>query len=226
MKDKIIELKKSVGKFLKNLNEIEVKMEAEDGSHLLVDGDLVVGTGVYVYDETGDIVPAPDGQYNVPGFGEIVVADGVITEVMPEQEDEGDELVEMTAEDGTILYVTEKIVGASVFTTDKGEPANDGEYNFGNEKIVVKDGLIAEIIEKTNENEDDNEQNFNAEEEIGKISKRIDDLVVIVDKMNTTFQEFASQDVDGNVEKMVKKLLKDSTSIEVNAKAAKYFTQK
>lgn len=50
----------------------------EEGVTLTVDNELEVGKEVYTTDDNGDIVPAPDGDYNYENKV-ITVAEGVIT---------------------------------------------------------------------------------------------------------------------------------------------------
>lgn len=50
----------------------------EEGITLTVDGDLEVGKEAYTTDDNGDVVPAPDGEYNWENKV-ITVAEGVIT---------------------------------------------------------------------------------------------------------------------------------------------------
>jgi hypothetical protein len=52
----------------------------EDGTMVRVDGDLVVGTPVFVVTEEG-MLPAPDGQHTVPEVGVITTEGGKIVEV-------------------------------------------------------------------------------------------------------------------------------------------------
>ena len=52
----------------------------EEGVTLTVEGDLEVGKEVFTTDDNGDVVPAPDGEYNYENKV-ITVAEGVVTAI-------------------------------------------------------------------------------------------------------------------------------------------------
>jgi len=63
------------------LRQMLLKFEdinTEEGVVLSVEGDLEVGKEVFTTDDNGDVVPAPDGEYNYENKV-ITVAEGVIT---------------------------------------------------------------------------------------------------------------------------------------------------
>lgn len=55
---------------------------ATDNGELLYDGELEVGTDVFVADEEGNQTPAPDGDYALENGNVIVVAEGKIVEII------------------------------------------------------------------------------------------------------------------------------------------------
>lgn len=55
-------------------------IQTEEGVVLSVDGDLEVGKEVFTTDDNGDVVPAPDGEYNYENKV-ITVAEGVVTAI-------------------------------------------------------------------------------------------------------------------------------------------------
>ena len=55
---------------------------ATDNGELLYDGELEVGTEVFVVDEEGNQTPAPDGDYALENGNVIVVAEGKIVEIV------------------------------------------------------------------------------------------------------------------------------------------------
>lgn len=63
---------------------------ATDNGELLYDGELEVGTEVFVADEEGNQTPAPDGDYVTEDGKTIKVAEGKVTEIV-EAEPESDE---------------------------------------------------------------------------------------------------------------------------------------
>lgn len=69
-KQKLLKLAKILMKFA----EVDT-----DKGKLIYEGELIVGTEVNMEDENGEVVAAPDGEYNVDGTV-IVVLNGVVTE--------------------------------------------------------------------------------------------------------------------------------------------------
>lgn len=57
-----------------------------DKGELNYDGSLEVGTEVFVTDENGDFVPAADGEYITDDNSVIIVAEGKVSEIKPENE--------------------------------------------------------------------------------------------------------------------------------------------
>lgn len=88
-----------------------------DGTVIEYDGELAVGTAVFVVAE-GEQIPAPDGTHALGGDMEgvsIIVAEGVITEVIDEREggEEGEAPAEAPAEEA-MSAITEDQVEAMI----------------------------------------------------------------------------------------------------------------
>lgn len=62
-------------------------VETEDGKTLLYEGELGLGTEVFIENENGEVVPAPDGEYIVEGTT-YVIADGKVSEIKEKEEPE------------------------------------------------------------------------------------------------------------------------------------------
>ena len=82
--------------------------ETATGVKVKIDGEIAVGVPVVVVAEDGTEAPAPDGEHEILGVAKIVVKDGLITEIMPLEEEptvevevelaEAMPIVDMTAE--------------------------------------------------------------------------------------------------------------------------------
>ena len=70
---------------------------ATDNGELLYDGELEVGTEVFVADAEGNQTPAPDGDYALENGNVIVVADGKVAEIVESKEETAAEDEEVTA---------------------------------------------------------------------------------------------------------------------------------
>ena len=81
---------------------------ATDKGELLYDGELEVGTEVFVFDEEGNQVVAPDGDYALENGNIVVVAEGKIAEIIefvePTEEApaESEEMVALKAENDSL----------------------------------------------------------------------------------------------------------------------------
>ena len=61
--------------------------ETAPGVKVKIDGEIAVGVPVVVVAEDGTEAPAPDGEHEILGVAKIVVKDGLITEIMPLEEE-------------------------------------------------------------------------------------------------------------------------------------------
>lgn len=73
-------MKKNVLLKLRNLLLNFKDIATEEGVTLMVDGDLEVGLEVFAYDDNGDVIVAPDGEYTYENQI-IVVKEGVVSEI-------------------------------------------------------------------------------------------------------------------------------------------------
>jgi hypothetical protein len=99
--------KKELLKSIKNLLGVSVSLSkqvafamysTESGAEVKIDGEIVVGAPVFVIDpETASEVPAPDGEHVLVGVAKIMVTGGVITEIMPIEEEEPSIEIEVEA---------------------------------------------------------------------------------------------------------------------------------
>lgn len=80
MHDRFVEIKKQIGKFIANFSVTE-----EDGKEYIFDGETIrEGLEISTYDEKGDIIPLPDGDYTIQGI-KVKVVEGRVSE-LPEKE--------------------------------------------------------------------------------------------------------------------------------------------
>lgn len=80
MNNRFVEIRKQIGKFIANFSVTE-----EDGKEYIFDGETIrEGLEISTYDEKGDIIPLPDGDYTIQGV-KVKVVDGRVSE-LPEKE--------------------------------------------------------------------------------------------------------------------------------------------
>lgn len=80
MNNRLIEIRKQIGKFIANFSVTE-----EDGKEYVFDGDVIrEGLAISTYDEKGDIIPLPDGEYTIKGV-KVKIADGLVSEIVDKE---------------------------------------------------------------------------------------------------------------------------------------------
>lgn len=86
MNNRFVQIKKELGKFIANFSVTE-----EDGKEYIFDGDTIhEGLSIQTYDDNGDIVPLPDGEYTIKGV-KCVVSDGLVSSLPDKQSKVEDE---------------------------------------------------------------------------------------------------------------------------------------
>jgi len=81
MKNELIEIRKRLGKLLFNFAEVTT----DEGLVLVYDGELAEGLEIFVYNEEGEKMPAPNGDYKMEGIT-ITITDGKITKIEKPEE--------------------------------------------------------------------------------------------------------------------------------------------
>lgn len=154
---------------LASMLSLTKEIKTDEGAVLLIAGDVALGEEVFVTDESGNMVPAPDGTYTSEGKI-IVVAAGKITEVKDaetapaEEEKPAEETAPKTEE-------TEEEKPAEETPSEETEDvealkARIAELETENEALKAK---IKELEEKTPaapsiEDEEKKEKKFKREE--------------------------------------------------------------
>jgi hypothetical protein len=72
----------------------------KDGTVVQWEGELAVGTALFVVAEDGEALPAPDGQHEVEGGLVVTTVDGIVTEIVEAQVEE-----EMSAEEKEAEFI-------------------------------------------------------------------------------------------------------------------------
>ena len=83
--------------------------ETATGVKVKIDGEIAVGVPVVVVAEDGTEAPAPDGEHEILGVAKIVVKDGLITEIMPLEEEPTVEVEVELAEEMPIVDMTAEL---------------------------------------------------------------------------------------------------------------------
>jgi len=144
---------KSIFDFFKKEEEVKVtfaEVTTIDGIVLQYDGELAVDTPVFVLDEAGAQLPAPEGQYQVDVDGVITIisvdAQGIINAVeLPSEEEETMTNETMSKEEFSLII--EKLVNDTdaritaleeMFSAKLEELANVKESKFKDERKKVE----------------------------------------------------------------------------------------
>lgn len=83
--------------------------ETATGVKVKIDGEIAVGVPVVAVAEDGTEAPAPDGEHEILGVAKIVVKDGLITEIMPLEEEPTVEVEVELAEAMPIVDITAEL---------------------------------------------------------------------------------------------------------------------
>lgn len=71
--------------------------ETATGVKVKIDGEIAVGVPVVAIAEDGTESPAPDGEHEIVGVAKIVVKDGLISEILPLEEEKPEVEIEVEA---------------------------------------------------------------------------------------------------------------------------------
>jgi regulator of replication initiation timing len=93
LSDRLKDLANKVAVFLGESSKGEIKLEASikkaDGTEVYTDADeFAVGVAVYVMDESGAPVPAPDGEHELEDGSIAIVEEGMLKEMVKKEEEE------------------------------------------------------------------------------------------------------------------------------------------
>ncbi len=124
-------------------NESFAMYTTTSGADVKIDGEIVVGSKVFVIDENGTESPAPSGEHELVGVAKIIVTDGVISEIMPIEEEPS---VEIEIETGkTEEMADESSVELAVEPT---QPMIDHakEMESMSERITKLETMLADLM--------------------------------------------------------------------------------
>ena len=136
-------MKKNVLLKLRNLLLNFADIATEEGVTLMVDGELQVGIEAFTYDDNGDVIPAPDGDYTYENKI-ITVKEGVISEIKDKEVENPETPAEETPAEET---------PAEEEASEEEAPA---EEETPAEEEVDKDAKIAELEARIAELEAEN----------------------------------------------------------------------
>lgn len=105
--------------------------ETATGVKVKIDGEIAVGVPVVAIAEDGTESPAPDGEHEIVGVAKIVVKDGLISEIMPLEEEKPEVEIEVEA--------SEEMADAM--------PVADITAEL-QDRIVVLEGKLDELMKK------------------------------------------------------------------------------
>lgn len=137
-----------------------------DKNTLLFDGELAVGTEVFVEDENAELIPAEDGEYLAEDGRTIVVANGVVTEIREKEPENEPENVEEPVEAEEIEEPAE-------------EPADSADEQAEEESLEDKVNRLEGLV---NGLADGIEKIINA---VAALEARLDDVEAKIAKLDS-----------------------------------------
>lgn len=166
-----------LARLLKLLSEVSTNQ-----GMLVSEGEIEVGTEVFVYDEEGNAIPAPEGEYIVDG-GEmtIVVVDGIVSEIRIKEEEPIEQPMEPVEEEVVVVEEAEEDTPAEEAAEEVEEvdiealKAEIEALKAENEELKAK---IAEYEQKEKEVEEpsveeEDKQEFTVQNGLDEKQKRV-----------------------------------------------------
>lgn len=133
----------------------------EEGVTLTVEGDLEVGKEAYTTDDNGDVVPAPDGEYNYENKV-ITVAEGVVTAITDKEAP-----VETPAEEPVVEENEEEAPAAEETPAEDEKDKKIAELTARIAELEAENAeLKAKLDEPAEEPVDEEFKNQNHEDEL------------------------------------------------------------
>jgi hypothetical protein len=125
-------------------NEAFAIYTTASGTDVKIDGEIVVGAKVLAIGENGMEIPAPDGEHELIGVAKIVVTDGVISEIMPIEDEPSVEIeIEAETEKMAVETTDELAVEPQPSSVDYGP-----EMESMAERITKLETMIADLMAK------------------------------------------------------------------------------
>lgn len=151
---------------LRKALSLEFGSVVTDKNTLLFDGELAVGTEVFVEDENAELIPAEDGEYLAEDGRTIVVANGVVTEIREKEPENEPENVEEPVEAEEIEEPAE-------------EPADSADEEAEEESLEDKVNRLEGLV---NGLADGIEKIINA---VAALEARLDDVEAKIAKLDS-----------------------------------------
>lgn len=143
-------MKKNVLLKLRNLLLNFKDIATEEGVTLMVDGDLQVGLEVFAYDDNGDVIVAPDGEYTYENQI-IVVKEGVVSEIRDKEVAPEAPAEETPAEEPVVEENAEEETPAEETPAEPEADEKDAKIAELEAKIAQLEAENAELKAKLNE---------------------------------------------------------------------------
>jgi hypothetical protein len=119
-----------------------------DGTVVQWEGELAVGTSLFVVSESGEAIPAPDGQHTVEGGTVITTVDGVVTEIVEAEE------MEVTPEEQTdiiseVMQILEpRLAALEAAVAGMGEFAKTEDVKKFASEVIAAVSTVGKEVEK------------------------------------------------------------------------------
>ena len=130
---------------LKKMLSLELGRVATDKGELVFDGELAVGVEVFVEDENGELIPAPNGEYDAEN-SVIVVEDGKVAEIKEKEAENAPEETNEETEEPAENVEAEQIDEPAAESAEA--PAQEeAEQESIEDKVARLEGLVNGFVE-------------------------------------------------------------------------------
>lgn len=130
---------------LKKMLSLELGRVATDKGELVFDGELAVGVEVFIEDENGELIPAPNGEYDAEN-SVIAVEDGKVTEIKEKEAENAPEETNEETEEPAENVEAEQIDEPAAESAEA--PAQEeAEQESIEDKVARLEGLVNGFVE-------------------------------------------------------------------------------
>lgn len=128
--------------------KFEIVAKLADGTEVIFNSDFIIGTEVFVLDEAGNKIVAPDGEHELEDGTKFKTEAGMITEITEKVEEVAPEVevtVEAEKEEVKTKMITEDEFASLMATIDELKSKIESLKAFEESFELVKEQTLAEI---------------------------------------------------------------------------------
>lgn len=131
---------------LKKMLSLELGRVATDKGELVFDGELAVGVEVFIEDENGELIPAPNGEYDAEN-SVIVVEEGKVAEIKEKEAENAPEETNEETEEPNDENVEAEQIDEPAAESAEAPAQEEAEQESIEDKVARLEGLVNGFVE-------------------------------------------------------------------------------